>query len=262
MLESTITIAGLTMQTFTFLILLTVLLSAGWLIVRAPAGERARTADVCLVAIVGGVLLARLTHVLLHPAYFADRPDDVVRLQTGGLSWQGAVMGALIAGWLMARLRRIAFVSLLNRAAFVLPLVALATWTGCLSAFCAFGAEVVSMADYPAWMTWEANDAYGFLAPRFSTQPVGMVLSGILLMLTILIQWRGWLYRWRFWMMLLCFSLLMLIPDSLRGDDVLLIAGLRAHLWLDGLLAGVAVFGLLLSVRPDYTDEYLPASDT
>ncbi|MCC7209791.1 MAG: prolipoprotein diacylglyceryl transferase, partial [Anaerolineae bacterium] len=63
--------------------------------------------DVCLAALVAGLIGARAAHVAIESAYFAAHPDEILDLARGGLDWHGALAGGLLGALIMARLRRV-----------------------------------------------------------------------------------------------------------------------------------------------------------
>jgi phosphatidylglycerol---prolipoprotein diacylglyceryl transferase len=243
-------IGPLTIQTYTLLIGIGIAAGVGiaalmgWLRGSAPV---ARVVDAALIAMAAGLLLGRALHVALHWAYFRDNTGEILRFTAGGLSWHGALIGALLGLWLAGRLRRVDRPRLLDDLAPSLPLLALLAWWGCGAARCGFGAEVENLAHYPSLLVWEVQDIFNMRAPRFATQPLGMMFSGTLLVVTLLITARGWLAGRRFWLTLALLAAGMFALGFLRGDYAEIFAGLRADQWLDLLLVAA---GLGLTLRP------------
>lgn len=232
-------------QMYTLAMMFGIILSLAWMVYRAPTGQRTRTLDVCLSALIGAVLVGRLLHVWLNWAFFVDRIDLIHQPgREGGLNWQGALIGALLAGYLMARLRRVSMSNLLVNAVLVLPLLALLGWYGCATAGCAYGAPVERMADYPAWLVWAADDIYRLNMPRFATQAISMVFSLGLLLIALILHWRAWLLQSRFWWMVVLLSMSDFVIAFLRGDYAIEWFSLRVDQWLDialVVIAGIAI---------------------
>lgn len=199
--------------------------------------------DVLLAGLGGGLLLARLEHVLLHWGYFRDHESAILNVQAGGLGWHGAVIGALLGLWMAARLRRIEAGHLLALMAPALPLLAFFAWWGCGANHCAYGAEVPTLAAHPDWLVWEAPDIFNLSAPRYRTQQLGMLLAASLLMLWWPLARRD-AFRMeparRLWLLLLLLSAGMFGLGFLRGDEVLAAGGLRGDQWLDLFTAALA----------------------
>ncbi|NWG15079.1 MAG: prolipoprotein diacylglyceryl transferase [Chloroflexi bacterium] len=240
------TIGPWTLQTFTLLLAIAILASAAIGIQRALLASRetrpllraALTADVYLGALVGGVILARLGHVLLSWDYFGNNLSEIFRLELGGLNWHGAVLGGVVGLYAAARLRRADPAPLLDALTPGLPLIGLAGWWGCMAAACGYGLELPTLADYPPLVAGENPDIFGIVAPRYNTQLFGLLLSAGGLLLAGLLLWRGWLRRRRFWLVLVLLSAGMFVIGFYRGDAVSMVIGLRLDQWFDlGLLA-------------------------
>lgn len=243
-------IFGRQWQSYTIALLLGIVLSFAWMVYRAPKNERTKTVDVCLSALIGAVIVGRLLHVSLNWAFFVDRIDLIYEIhREGGLNWHGAVIGALVTGYLMARLRGISTQHLVKNAVIILPLLSFFAYYACATAGCAYGLPVERMADYPRWMTWIADDIYRLNMPRFATQPLGMFGSGILFILACLLYWRGWLIKIRFWLMLFLIALLSFGISFLRGDYALEFSGLVIGQWLD---LGLMLIAITLPIRALY----------
>lgn len=245
-------IFGQQWQNYTLALITGVTISLAWMLWRSPADERGRVFDVCLVALIGGVIVGRVLHVGLNWTFFADRLDLIWKIhQEGGLNWQGVVIGAMLAGYVMASVRAVDVSRLIGDAVLVLPLLAFAGWYACTVAACAYGLPVERMADYPGFMTWLADDIYRLTMPRFATQPIGMMSSAILLLLAIILCWRGWLIRVRFPLILILLVSVSFSIAFLRGDYVPEWYGLRAGQWLDIGMMVVALTGIVINFLKD-----------
>lgn len=255
---------------YTVLLMFGIIVSIGfllwWMHGTTPAG---RIIDICLAGSVLGVIVARAFHVALNWAYFSDNTAEITRLRAGGLDWHGAVIGALVGMWIMAKVRRVDFRALLVPLTLILPFMGLMGWRGCYEAFCSYGAEVDNLSNYPSWLVWEARDIYNMIAPRYRTQQIGMGLSVTLLALVaIYFAVRIYthfhrnnislsdlrmgdllgrplivLYPALFWLILALFSAGMFFIGEMRGDFAEIMLGLRADQWLD---VAFVVFALLM----------------
>lgn len=255
------TIGPWTLQTFTLALALGVLVSAAAGLGRIRTYDTPMQAgnwvDAMLGALVGGVIGARGLHVLLNMDYFTDHLDEAANLTAGGLDWHGAVMGgliglALVGGW-QARRKLLAvrpyLSALLDTMTPALALIGLFAWYGCLAAGCGYGKEVDTLANYPPLLAAEQVDVFGIVAPRYNTPLFGMLLSALVLVITALMLWRGWLTGRRFWFALVLLSAGMFVIGFLRADHTLMLGGLRADQWLDGLMVGVGLIGMLFLAR-------------
>lgn len=70
--------------------------------------------NMALLAILGGVIGARLVYVLTNWGYFAADPGQIMQVQQGGLSIHGALIGGLSAGMWYAARRRLPFWALID----------------------------------------------------------------------------------------------------------------------------------------------------
>lgn len=250
MLNQFTIIFGRLWQTYTIALIFGIIISFAWMIFRSPEEDRAQVFDICLSALIGGIIIGRMVHVGLNWQFFADRTELIWQIhKEGGLNWQTAVIGSLIAGYSMAKLRRVGFSSLMSHTVIILPWIALISWYACATASCAYGASVERMADYPGIMTWLADDIYHLTMPRFATQPLGMMSSAGLLLIAIIFYWRGWLIQSRFWLILILLSSVSFGIGFLRGAYALEIYSLRAGQWLD---IGIAVIAILFILRAQY----------
>ena len=177
---------------YTLFIALAVILSAGWLMVRTPKPQRLAMTDTLLIALMSGLIVGRVVHVALNWAHFGFHTNDILNWQSGGLDWHGVLFGGLVGIWLGSRWRGFDPSTLIDRLTPAIPLIALAGWLGCWNFACHYGREVQRLVDYPPFMVWEAEDVFGIFAPRFHTQLLGTSLSIALLILVLLLFWRGW----------------------------------------------------------------------
>jgi phosphatidylglycerol---prolipoprotein diacylglyceryl transferase len=223
-----------TFLTFTLFLALAVLLSIG------AAAYRSRkttaiglTVDAYLGAIIGGVIGARLLHVLINWDYFGLHTDEISRLGAGGLDWHGAVIGGLVGLAIVACWRKLDIRGLLDNLTPMLPLLALGSWYGCWASACGYGAEVDTLARYPAYAVSESRDVYGIVEPRYNTQLFGIGVALVVLVIALLLMRADPLRTVRFWVVLALLSVGMAGIGFARGDYAPVVAGLRLDQWLD-----------------------------
>ena len=223
-------IGPFTFYTYTVLIDAGLAVALAALYLQAPPGLAWRWVDLGLAAIVGGLVGARLLYVAVNAVYYLPHIDEVVQVWQGGLSWLGAPVGALLGAWLVARRRRDPLWPLLDALALPFALLSLLAWGGCLAAGSAYG-YAVTPGQFPAWFVSQTPDIFGLVAPRFPTQALGLVWSGLIL----LVVWgtrRGPALRWppgasgAYALSLAALGVFLL--DFTRGDPAPLIAGYRA----------------------------------
>jgi phosphatidylglycerol:prolipoprotein diacylglycerol transferase len=217
-----------------------------WFQYRHESRLRAPIANVLLAVLLGGVIGARLVHVLLNALYFVERVPEALRLDGGGLDWHGALLGGclamrLIAGWYMPRLQ-IDTRRLLDMLAMGVGVLALAAWGGCLASNCAYGKEVAAVVGYPPFVIVETSDEFGTLAPRFNPYGLGAVHAAGLAAVGALCWWRGWMLYRRLWLVIFLLSIGLLAIGFVRGDYAVIILGLRTDQWLDVGTLGVSLY--------------------
>jgi phosphatidylglycerol:prolipoprotein diacylglycerol transferase len=236
------TVGFWTLQTYTLALALGIGAGAAFGLFRVRKRPGALV-DVGLGVLIGGLLLARLEHVLLNWNYFSYNVSEAFQLNAGGLDWHGALLGGLLGGYVAARWRRVNTRDLLDTMTVGLPLIAHAAWYGCWAANCAYGVEVDTLAHFPAWAVSESADIYGIAAPRYNTQIFGLWLTGALLVIAVILLWRGWLRGARFWLILALFSLGVFVIGFFRGDYSPMLNGLRLDQWLDAIV-GISVLAV------------------
>jgi len=221
-----INLGPFSVRTFTALIAATALIGlaavtvAGYFYDRNRVTRRAllRWFDAGLGALIGGVIGARLLHVVFAWGYFADHLAEIPNLRAGGLSWHGALYGGLIGLALAARWRDVPFHPLADALALAWPVGVMAAWAGCRASACGYGAEVWTLADFPAWAVSESPDVFGVVAPRYNVQVFGVGLGAILLAVALLIALFGWLRGYRLWLVLALTGAGMFVLGFFRGE--------------------------------------------
>lgn len=250
MLAQTISIAFLRLNTFTFLFGLGLFISISLSALTYRLNNVVRigaVVDVCLAGLILAIITGRMGHVLIHWAYFSEHASEIIQINAGGLNWHSALTGGLFGAWLMRRVmyHQLNFHLIVESWAIAIPLLGLMGWWACGAFFCGYGAEINNLTDYPATLVWEAPAMNGMVAPRFATQPLGMMWAGVVLLVIIICIWRGWFAHKRFGVSLMLWSVGMILLGYLRGDVMPMWSGLRLDQWLDALmlmLGGAYVF--------------------
>lgn len=70
--------------------------------------------NLALLTIVGGVVGARFIYVVTNPGFFLQFPAEIIRIDHGGLSIHGALLGGFLAFWGYCRAKGVAFWPLLD----------------------------------------------------------------------------------------------------------------------------------------------------
>jgi prolipoprotein diacylglyceryltransferase len=121
--------------------------------------------------------------------------------------------------------------------------MAASIWIACGVANAAYGIEVRSLADFPAWMVIEAPDVYGMLAPRLNLPLFGVVASLIVLIIMLVLTALRRFSGSRLWIALGLYGLCMALLDFFRADYVPTLFNRRADQVLD---LGVVLVAVLL----------------
>lgn len=75
-----------------------------------------RALDAVLAGIIGGIVGARAYYVILEWERYADDPMSIFNLRQGGLAIYGGLIGAILVGGLVAKLRKVRLLPLLDLA--------------------------------------------------------------------------------------------------------------------------------------------------
>ena len=153
--------------------------------------------DLVFYVTLGVILGGRLGYVLFYqPGHYLDRPLELLAVWRGGMSFHGGLIGVLVATYLFARKRKLAFFELTDALAVVTPIGL------CLGRIANFiNAELWGR---PTRLTWgvafpgeaaqTCPDIVG-LCGRHPSQLYEAVLEGLILgalLLTLAFR-RGWL---------------------------------------------------------------------
>jgi phosphatidylglycerol:prolipoprotein diacylglycerol transferase len=203
-----------------------------WLVMDSPKGSEIEDSgrdrllrvrfDAGLWSLLGGLLGARIVFVLAHLGYYGSNPLEILQIWQGGLSWSGAAVGAPLALFVYTSVRKRPFWDLADALAAPSALLALGLWVGCQLDHCAYGVRVQSGS-----MAIVSPDIFGVVLPRWPTQLVGAVCSGLVLTGAVLLRDRlprpGILAS----LTLALLAAIMLLLSLTRGDPVGAILGVR-----------------------------------
>ncbi len=193
--------------------------------------------DAALWAVVGGLIGGRVHFVLAHWDYFSGQRGEIWQFWRGGVSFGGGLLFGLAACCLFSRVRRVSLWDILDPIARALALASAIAWLGNLLAGSAYGRLG------RGWGYLFLPDIYGYIDYRFATQWAGALAS----LCVFALAW--WLLHRRPWPGASFAAYLILTGGSqfalefMRGDDTLLVGGLRLAQWLDltAVIAGVAL---------------------
>lgn len=156
---------------------------------RAPRRGLAPEAvyDTALVIVFAAILGARLMYVLFH------REDirsfvDVIAVWRGGLTMYGGVLAAMLAAWLYARRRQLAFLRMADVIAPSLGLGLMLTRVGCFLNGCCYGRQT----DMPWGLVFPADSSGGTFFADTPLHPTQLYssLEGLVLLVSLLLYDR------------------------------------------------------------------------
>jgi phosphatidylglycerol:prolipoprotein diacylglycerol transferase len=89
----------------------------------STGGKEQQILDFFFYVIIGGLIGARLWHVLVFQwAYYADHLSDIVKIWEGGIAIQGALLGGLFAAYVYTKKKHLDFLFLADTAVIGVPL--------------------------------------------------------------------------------------------------------------------------------------------
>jgi len=158
-------------------------------------------------ALIGGIIGARLWHILFPPAsmveqgittlFYLTHPLDALNLRKGGLGIPGAVIGGLIAAWIYCRIKK---VPLGPWADAIAPGLALAQGVGRWGNF--FNQEVYGSPTNLPWKLFidvqhrlSGYEAVEYYHPLFFYEFIWN-LANMALLLVLSRRFAGWLKTW------------------------------------------------------------------
>jgi phosphatidylglycerol---prolipoprotein diacylglyceryl transferase len=73
-----------------------------------------KVTDIFIVALPVSILCARLYYVMFEWPYYSANPSEILNIRGGGLAIHGGILGAIISGYIMSRIKKVDFLSLLD----------------------------------------------------------------------------------------------------------------------------------------------------
>ena len=146
--------------------------------------------DVALWALLGGVIGARIAYVLITPNEFRS-PLSALYIWKGGMTFYGGLIGGILAGALVCRLRRINVLDVADLAALSLPIGYALGRIGCFFNGCCYGGAC----DLPWATQFHDADTGALTAPSHPAQLysalAGIAMYGLLVYLEPRRGFRG-----------------------------------------------------------------------
>lgn len=76
--------------------------------------DRNKLIDCIIVGIITAIIGARTYYVIFRWEYFSAHPSEIIDIRDGGIAIYGAIIGALIGGLIMAKIRKMKFLPVLD----------------------------------------------------------------------------------------------------------------------------------------------------
>jgi prolipoprotein diacylglyceryltransferase len=199
-----------------------------------------------LITLFGALIGARVGFVIAYSGYFKTHTPEIIQIAQGGLSWPGALVGAVLFAGIALALFKLPGLAGADRLSRMLIPVASGAWLGAWQAGIAYGQPLPA----GTWGGMLIRDETGLTAFRFPLQPLA-VLS--LLLALGLCEWflrKTKSPGVKTGVTGLTFSVHSLLFSFLRYDSVQTSLGFRLDTWAAAFfLAASFVFLLIVLTR-------------
>jgi phosphatidylglycerol:prolipoprotein diacylglycerol transferase len=178
--------------------------------------DTALASDLAFWLMVGGILGARIAYVISNFDYFRAAPQEIIRVDQGGLIFYGGLIGGVLAFLVLSKWRRLKVWDLADFTVTALPLGHALGRVGCFLNGCCGGCEATS----PSFLT-------GGLA-RYPVQLYEAFFNlGVYGLLTwYLLYKRGTKYGSVVALYLMSYPIVRFLLEFIRGDDRMRAGGL------------------------------------
>jgi phosphatidylglycerol:prolipoprotein diacylglycerol transferase len=216
------------------------LLLVGW---RAPQKEMIRYLDAGVFTLFGALLGSRALTVAVNFNYYQTHMGEIYQVWLGGLSGIGALVGGLLAVFILAVWWRMPLGSLADALLPLAGALTITAWMGCWVDGCGYGVPS------SAWWAVPARDEWGVLANRIPVQMMGAASTLVIIWLLDRSSKRLSVHGMSASIGLFGLSAVVFGLSYLRSDPTPIWNGLRLEAWgAIGLMifSSVAVVVLLL----------------
>lgn len=173
--------------------------------------------DALIAILAGGLIGGRLLFVIVNWEYFSRHLLRTVMLTEGGLAFQGALVGGLIGGMAVSRIKRIPFWKASDLIAPYIPLAQAIGRIGCFLNGCCYG----RVTDGGIGVTFP-----GETVMRVPTQVYSSLFLLALFLFLIVARERRRFDGCVFVLYLVLYSAFRFFMDFFRGDDLTLMLGM------------------------------------
>ena len=137
--------------------------------------------DASLVGLLGGIIGGRLVYVALEWKHFAANPVEIFQIWTGGMTSFGGLIGGVLAGLAVARLRKMNVADSADLAAVSLPIGYGIGRIGCLLNGCCYGGQC----DLP----WAVNFRHADGTMTGPSHPAQLYSAAAALVMYLVLAW-------------------------------------------------------------------------
>ena len=220
--------------------------------------------NVALALVIGGIIGARGLYVLEHLDAFRDEPGDIFRVNTGGISIYGALIGGTVGAWLYAYLRRMPDIP---RAADIAGMGGIVGMAVGRIGDIINGEHFSSSTDLPWGMVYTHSNSPSFArfggasaAPQHPAVAYEMIGDLLIFALLILIYSRVTRSGITFFAWVFLYGLLRVLVSFLRMDDIVLL-GLRTAQIVAVVAMPIGLLGMLYLWRVPSREERLSRAE-
>ena len=235
------------MNIFTSSLVLAVGAAAGLASLAWNASDDSKTTHINagIWALVGGLIGGRALYIALHWPYFQSNLVEIIQAYRGGLSWAGALFGAIAAMLLLSWNTQRAFGKLADRLLPLVFAVSVSAWLGCWLTGCAYG----QLAD--VWWALPAKDEWGVIEARVPVQLLAILLSAGVFWLVSLKREQTHIPGQTAGIFIIGLSIIYFLLTYLRVDPYPVWAGLRWDAWaaLSFSAVGAAYYLKLIQIN-------------
>jgi phosphatidylglycerol:prolipoprotein diacylglycerol transferase len=220
------------------------LLLTGW---RAPQKEMIRYVDAGVFTLFGALLGSRALTVAVNFNYYQTHMSEIYQVWLGGLSGIGALVGGILAVFILAVGWRMPLGSLADALLPLAGALTITAWMGCWVDGCGYGVPS------SAWWAVPARDEWGVLANRIPVQMVGAALTLVIIWLLDRSSKRLSVHGMSATIGLFGLSAVVFGLSYLRSDPTPIWNGLRLDAWgAIGLMIFSSVAVVILLLRWKY----------
>jgi phosphatidylglycerol:prolipoprotein diacylglycerol transferase len=210
-------------------------------------GSAETALDLGLWTVIGGIVGGRIGYVLANLGLFSENWVQVLQIWKGGLSFHGALLGAVLVLVVFALVQRrkphpISFWQLADVVTPGLAVGVVFGWAACLMGGAAYGA----VGEGFAYLV--LPDLYGMQASRFATQVFGLLYALELFLVFWFMRKRWPFYGAAFLMYCLVYFGWQFFLEFTRGDEAIYLFGglFRLAQIMDLCIVLAAAAGLLV----------------